>query len=88
MLEKVHLHQPAASYDGRPNKDNDAALPWNPALTAKYQGKIYQGGDPALVRAWQEIPGSILVGLLEQVRTRVFAFSALSVALMAAALFL
>lgn len=75
ILAKVHLHQPAASYDGRPNRDNDAALPWNPALTAKYQRKIYEGGEPTLVRAWQEIPGSILVGLLEQVRTRVLRFA-------------
>jgi hypothetical protein len=75
MLQKVHLHQPAASYDGRGNKESDAALPWNPTITAKYQKKIYQGGDPALVRAWQEIPGSVLVGLLEQVRTRVLRFA-------------
>jgi hypothetical protein len=41
----------------------------------KYQTKIYQNGEPALMRAWQEIPGSILVGLLEQVRTRVLRFA-------------
>jgi hypothetical protein len=72
MLQKVHLHQPAASYD---EKKGDATLPWNPALTAKYQRRIYEDGDPALLRAWQEIPESILVGLLEQVRTRVLRFA-------------
>jgi hypothetical protein len=75
MLEKVYLHQPAASYEGRPNQDGDAGLPWNPSLTVKYQDKIYQNGEPTLIRAWQEIPGSILVGLLEQVRTRVLRFA-------------
>ena len=75
LLEKVHLHQPAASYEGRSNQAGDAALPWNPYLTAKYQTKIYQNGEPALMRAWQEIPGSLLVGLLEQVRTRVLRFA-------------
>jgi hypothetical protein len=75
MLQQVHLHQPAASYEGRGNKTSDAGLPWNPTITAKYQRKIYQNGEPALIRAWQEIPGSILVGLLEQVRTRVLRFA-------------
>lgn len=75
MLDKVHLHQPAASYEGRPNQTDDAALPWNPTITAKYQTKIYRNGEPALMKAWQEIPGSVLVGLLEQVRTRVLRFA-------------
>lgn len=75
MLEKVHLHQPAASYEGRPEKDNNAVLPWNPTVTAKYQSKIMKGGDPVLITAWQEIPGSVLVGLLEQIRTRVLRFA-------------
>jgi hypothetical protein len=75
MLEKVHLHQPAASYDSRPNQDSDARMPWNPAITAKYQTKIYRNGEPALMQGWQEIPGSVLIGLLEQVRTRVLRFA-------------
>jgi hypothetical protein len=74
-LQTVHLRQSAASYEGRPNKDRDGRIPWHPTTTVKYQKKIYQGGDPALIRAWQEIPGSILVGLLEQVRTRVLRFA-------------
>lgn len=75
MLEKVHLHQPAASYEARPDQDGDAALPWNQYLVVKYQTKIYQNGEPALMRAWQEIPGSVLISLLEQVRTRVLRFA-------------
>ena len=74
MLEKVYLHQPAASYEGRKGHDTDAALQWNPTITAKYQSRIYQNGEPTLIRAWQEIPGSVLVGLLEQVRNRVLRF--------------
>lgn len=75
IVEKVYLHQPAASYENRPNHDTDAILPWNQSLVVKYQTKIYQNGEPALMRAWQEIPGSILVALLEQVRTRVLRFA-------------
>jgi hypothetical protein len=75
MLEKVNLHQPAASYDGRPNKSNDGMLPWSQSLVNRYSRKIFEEGDPALLRAWQEIPGSILVALLEQVRTRVLRFA-------------
>jgi hypothetical protein len=75
LVEKVHLHQPAASYEGRPNKFTDAALPWPPGLTAKYQTKFFKDEDLVLNRAWQEVPGSILVALLEQVRTRVLRFA-------------
>jgi hypothetical protein len=74
VIDKVCLHQPAASYEGRPSAKPEAAqLPWNPFLTAKYQTKFYSG--LVLNRAWQEIPSSILVGLLEQIRTRVLRFA-------------
>ena len=75
LVEKCLLHQPAASYDGRPDKNADASVPWPPALTVKYSRKIYQDGEPALHTAWQEIPGSIMVSLIEQVRTRVLRFA-------------
>jgi hypothetical protein len=75
LVEKVLLHQPAASYEGLPDRLADAALPWNPSLTAKYQTKFYKDKDLVLNRAWQEIPGSVLVALLEQVRTRVLRFA-------------
>lgn len=75
MMEKVHLHQPAAAYEARPDHSDDAALPWPQELANHYSQKIYRNGEPALMRAWQEIPGSILVGLLEQVRTRVLRFA-------------
>jgi hypothetical protein len=75
LIEKVYLQQPAASYEGRPDNSANASLPWNPILTAKYQTKFFKDEDLVLNRAWQEIPGSILVGLLEQIRTRVLRFA-------------
>ncbi|SRR6266446_1847693 len=74
LVEKVYLDQPAASYENRPNQSANAALPWNPSLTAKYQTKFFRR-PMVLNRAWQEIPGSVLVGLLEQIRTRVLRFA-------------
>jgi AbiTii len=74
LIEKAYLNQPAASYENRPNKSANATLPWNPSLTAKYQTKFFRP-PTVLNRAWQEIPGSILVGLLEQIRTRVLRFA-------------
>ena len=75
LVEKAYLHQPAASYEGRSDKFTHAALPWPPSLTAKYQTKFFKDKDLVLNRAWQEIPGSVLVALLEQVRTRVLRFA-------------
>src|SRR5688572_27268099 len=34
LVERVYLHQPAASYEARPDEGTDAALPWNPYLVA------------------------------------------------------
>jgi len=67
------LFQPAASYEARPDKSADSHLPWNPHLTVKYQNKFLSGMN--LNRAWQELPGSVIVALLEQVRTRVLRFA-------------
>jgi hypothetical protein len=73
LVEKAYLYQPAAAYEGRPDDATDSHLPWNPHLTVKYQSKFFTG--MTLNRAWQELPGSIIVGLLEQVRTRVLRFA-------------
>ncbi len=74
LLDPMKLRQPAASYEGL-DKTTDAQLPWPPVLTVKYQRKFYEGGDLILNRAWQLIPGSMLVALQEQVRTRVLRFA-------------
>lgn len=69
------LTQPASSYEGRPDRADDAQLPWNPSLTTKYQSKFFHDSDMVLNRAWQLIPGSVLVALLETVRNRVLRFA-------------
>jgi hypothetical protein len=74
-MSECRLFQPASSYDGPPEKADDAQLPWNPALTTKYQTKFFQDSDFVLNRAWQLIPGSILVALLDTVRNRVLRFA-------------
>jgi hypothetical protein len=71
LVEKVRLGQPAASYEGRPDKSADGSLPWPPSLTTKYQTKFIESF--VLNRAWQEVPGSCMVGLVETVRNLRFA---------------
>jgi hypothetical protein len=75
IMTTCPLTQPASSYEGRPNKSDDAQIPWNPSLTTKYQAKFFQDSDLVLNRAWQLIPGSVIVALLETVRTRVLRFA-------------
>jgi hypothetical protein len=75
MMGTVELKQPAAAYETPGKKHTDAIIPWNQSLVVKYQRKIYQGGDPILVKAWQEIPGSVLTSLVDQIRTRVLRFA-------------
>jgi hypothetical protein len=69
-METVKLRQPAASYN---IDDKNAQILWSQSLVTKYQHKFLKGA--ILNRAWQEIPRSVLVGLLEQVRTRVLRFA-------------
>jgi hypothetical protein len=65
LVDKVRLAQPAASYEGRPDKSAGGSLPWPPPLTTKYQTKFIE--NFVLNRAWQEVPGSCMVGLVETV---------------------
>jgi hypothetical protein len=74
-MKDCHLVQPASSYEARPDESSDAQFPWNPALTAKYQTKFFKDSDFVLNRAWQLVPGSVLVSLLENVRNRVLRFA-------------
>jgi hypothetical protein len=74
-MRTVSLTQSASSYEGHPDRAADAQLPWNPSMTTKYQSKFFQNSDMVLNRAWQLIPGSVLVGLLETVRNRVLRFA-------------
>ncbi|MGM4958112.1 hypothetical protein [Bradyrhizobium sp. 604_D8_N2_3] len=69
------LTQPASAYEGRKDASSDAQFPWNPALTVKYQNRFFKDSDLVLNRAWQIIPGSVIVGLLETVRNRILRFA-------------
>jgi hypothetical protein len=79
MLEKHHrylaetasLVQPIASYEG---VKRDGCIEWPPNVTAFYERKFFQG-TYALNRAWQEIPGSVFVGLIDTIKTRVLRFA-------------
>jgi AbiTii len=73
LVDKVRLGQPVASYENHSDKSADGALPWPPVLTTKYQDKFIKG--LVLNRAWQEVPGSCMVGLVETVRNRVLRFA-------------
>ena len=73
MIENLELRQPISSYETRSDKDSDAQIPWPPGLTVRYQSSFYHGY--ALNRAWQELPGSFLAGLVDTVRTRVLRFA-------------
>jgi hypothetical protein len=74
-MKMCPLVQPASAYEGRPDSSSDAQFPWNPVLTTKYQKRFFQNSDLVLNRAWQSIPGSVIVGLLETVRNRILRFA-------------
>lgn len=72
FAESVDLLQPIASYE---NVDGDSRfiIEWPPNLTLLYESSFYEGYN--LNRAWQEIPGSVIRGLLDTIRTRVLRFA-------------
>src|SRR5712691_12636993 len=84
VLKKEHRHfastvklmQPIAAYDlDRDEKTGKGKfiIEWPPDLTVLYQGKFIQGY--ALNRAWQEIPLSVIVSLIDTIRNRVIRFA-------------
>jgi hypothetical protein len=80
MLEKRHrryaqavvLFQPIASYEDL-DGDSNFVIAWPANLIVMYQAKFFQ--DYALNRAWQEIPSSVLAGLIDTIKTRVLRFA-------------
>jgi hypothetical protein len=72
-IEELRLFQPASSYEGRPDKTSDATIPWPVHLTTKYQENFIT--SHTLLRAWQSLPGSVIIALLETVRNRVLRFA-------------
>jgi hypothetical protein len=73
IIEELRLFQPASSYEGRPNKTSDATIPWPVHLTTKYQEQFIT--THTLLRAWQSLPGSVIIALLETIRNRVLRFA-------------
>jgi AbiTii len=83
ILEKEHRHyvdraklfQPIAAYDRAVTgkKVHDATINWPTNLVGHYQRKIIEGW--ALHSAWQEIPASVFISIVETVRNRVLKFT-------------
>jgi hypothetical protein len=72
FAESALLLQPIASYEGT-DPHATLHLEWPANLTLLYQGRFFEGY--VLNRAWQEIPGTVLVGLIDTVRTRLLRFA-------------
>jgi len=68
----IRLGQPIVAYETA-DRTKDAAFFWPADLVAKYQQKFFE--HMALNRAWQEVPGSVIAGLVDTVRTRVLTFA-------------
>ena len=70
--ERAKLPQPIAAYEDVKGDEN-RVIPWPANLVVFYQAKFFDG-DMALNRAWQDIPGTVMVGIVDTVRTRVLTF--------------
>uniref|UniRef100_UPI0039B8CC54 AbiTii domain-containing protein n=1 Tax=Albidovulum sp. TaxID=1872424 RepID=UPI0039B8CC54 len=68
FAETADLVQPIAAYE-EISSDSNLQIAWSANLTLKYQS-VFFGGNYALNRAWQEIPGSCFVAIVDTVRTR------------------
>lgn len=73
FAESVELRQPIASYENA-EASSKYMFEWPANLTVIYQTAFFERRY-ALNRAWQEVPGSVLVGLIDTVKTRVLRFS-------------
>jgi hypothetical protein len=71
--ESVQLSQPIAAYENVDPKSN-YKFDWPANLIVLYQAAFFEG-TYALNRAWQEIPGSVIAGLLDTIKTRVLRFA-------------
>jgi hypothetical protein len=70
--EKVELHESVSSYEeivGNNASNDFIRVEWPGNMILKYQSKFFQG-EMALVKAWQHIPRSVLVQVLDTVRNR------------------
>ena len=73
FAEEAILFQPIACYENA-DPASTMALEWPANLIGVYQSTFFEGRY-ALNRAWQEIPGTVLVGLIDTIKTRVLRFA-------------
>ena len=73
FAESVALTQPVASYENLVDSQH-LRIEWPPDLTGLYEAAFF-GGNFALIRAWQEFPRSVLIGLIDTIKTRVLRFA-------------
>ena len=70
--EKAFLMQPIAAYDigkDEEGKPNGGRIPWPADLVNMYADSFIQGWN--LIRASQQLPGSLFAAILDTVRTRI-----------------
>lgn len=70
--ESISLRQPIIAYEDVKASD-ERIVPWPANMVVFYQNKFFDG-DMVLNRAWQSIPGSVLAGVVDTVRTKLLAF--------------
>src|ERR1700733_11363695 len=73
FAESMVLFQPIASYEGV-GRNSNLIFDWPANLIVIYQASFFEGRY-VLNRAWQEVPGSVFVGLIDTIRTRVLRFA-------------
>lgn len=67
------LTEPIAAYESVTDVNANLSIEWSPDLTAKYQTSLINGY--VLNRAWQELPASVVIALIDTVRNRVLSFA-------------
>jgi hypothetical protein len=74
-VESWKFKGPIAGLDsgGKAGEKRNAIINWPADLSVAYQSKFIPGY--ALVQAWQEVPASVMVSLVETVRNRVLRFA-------------
>ena len=77
FAETVLLTQAIAAYEDMVNLPAEGTLtiPWSETLALYYQRRIPNTKQMFLVNAWQEIPKSVVVELLDTVRNRVLSLA-------------
>ncbi|HHV70497.1 MAG TPA: hypothetical protein GXX48_23150 [Ochrobactrum intermedium] len=70
--ESINLRQPIIAYEDVKASD-ERIVPWPANMVVLYQNKFFDG-DLVLNRAWQSIPGSVLAGIVDTVRTKLLTF--------------